>query len=126
MLKSTKTTIAGIATAAMLAASSFAIVPAAQADSGLTAGAQVEQIRFEGPPNRGNWHGGGHWDNGRWIGPAAGFGAGVVIGSLLAQPRYYAPARPVYGDSWCAQRYQSYDPASGTYLGYDGYRHPCP
>ncbi|MGA7941219.1 MAG: BA14K family protein, partial [Bradyrhizobium sp.] len=24
-----------------------------------------------------------------------------------------------------AQRYRSYDPASGTYLGYDGLRHPC-
>ncbi|WP_347338749.1 BA14K family protein [Bradyrhizobium zhanjiangense] len=32
------------------------------------------------------------------------------------------------GDSaaYCAQRYRSYDPASGTYLGYDGLRHPCP
>ncbi|MGC2779692.1 MAG: BA14K family protein, partial [Bradyrhizobium sp.] len=28
--------------------------------------------------------------------------------------------------SYCAQRYRSYDPASGTYLGYDGIRHPCP
>ena len=27
---------------------------------------------------------------------------------------------------YCAQRYRSYDPASGTYLGYDGQRHPCP
>ena len=27
--------------------------------------------------------------------------------------------------SYCAQRYRSYDPASGTYLGYDGLRHPC-
>jgi hypothetical protein len=24
------------------------------------------------------------------------------------------------------QRYRSYDPASGTYMGYDGLRHPCP
>ncbi|MGB8044731.1 MAG: BA14K family protein [Pseudolabrys sp.] len=24
------------------------------------------------------------------------------------------------------QRFRSYDPGSGTYLGYDGYRHPCP
>ena len=32
----------------------------------------------------------------------------------------------VGGDaSYCAQRYRSYDPASGTYLGYDGLRHPC-
>ena len=27
--------------------------------------------------------------------------------------------------SYCARRYRSYDPASGTYLGYDGRRHPC-
>lgn len=27
--------------------------------------------------------------------------------------------------SYCAGRYRSYDPASGTYLGYDGRRHPC-
>jgi hypothetical protein len=27
--------------------------------------------------------------------------------------------------SSCAQRYRSYDPASGTFLGHDGYRHPC-
>jgi BA14K-like protein len=33
---------------------------------------------------------------------------------------------PMTGDaSYCAQRYRSYDPASGTYLGYDGLRHPC-
>ena len=39
-------------------------------------------------------------------------------------------AAPVAGedrdDAYCAQRFQSYDPASGTYLGYDGARHPCP
>lgn len=29
-------------------------------------------------------------------------------------------------DAYCAQRYRSYDPASGTFLGYDGIRHPCP
>lgn len=26
----------------------------------------------------------------------------------------------------CAARFRSYDAASGTYLGYDGRRHPCP
>jgi hypothetical protein len=29
------------------------------------------------------------------------------------------------GGSSCAQRYRSFDPASGTFLGYDGRRHPC-
>jgi hypothetical protein len=38
-----------------------------------------------------------------------------------------APA-PADDDSvgYCMQRYRSYDPNSGTYLGNDGYRHPCP
>jgi hypothetical protein len=32
------------------------------------------------------------------------------------------------GDStaYCQQTYRSYDPVSGSYLGYDGLRHPCP
>jgi BA14K-like protein len=44
-------------------------------------------------------------------------------------PAYGGPAYagPAGGDaSYCAQRYKSYDPATGTYLGYDGQRHPCP
>ena len=28
--------------------------------------------------------------------------------------------------AYCMQTYRSYDPRSGTYLGNDGYRHPCP
>ena len=27
---------------------------------------------------------------------------------------------------WCARRFRSYDPRSGTYLAYDGYRRRCP
>jgi len=27
--------------------------------------------------------------------------------------------------SYCAQRFRSYDPGTGTYLGYDGQRHRC-
>lgn len=30
------------------------------------------------------------------------------------------------GDEECAARYRSYDPATGTFLGYDGLRHRCP
>ena len=39
----------------------------------------------------------------------------------------YAVA-PAGGDdaASCAQRYRSYDPASGTYLAYDGNRYACP
>jgi BA14K-like protein len=89
------------------------------------------------------------------MGVAAGFVAGAIIGGALASPYYgydpyydpapypyYAPPPgPVYygapgpaygapppGDAvaYCRQRFRSYDPASGTYLGYDGLRHPCP
>jgi hypothetical protein len=28
--------------------------------------------------------------------------------------------------AYCMQRYRSYDPESGTFLGNDGLRHPCP
>ena len=52
-------------------------------------------------------------------------------------PRYYRPyydddeiaeGGPVQDDAvaYCVQRFRSYDPRSGTYLGYDGLRHPCP
>ena len=37
----------------------------------------------------------------------------------------YASMASSANASSCAQRYRSYDPASGTFLGYDGARHPC-
>ncbi len=30
------------------------------------------------------------------------------------------------GLAYCEQHFRSYNPATGTYLGYDGVRHPCP
>jgi hypothetical protein len=35
---------------------------------------------------------------------------------------YYTPNDQTA--AYCAQRFKSYDPGSGTYLGYDGQRHP--
>ena len=77
--------------------------------------------------------------------------AGAVIGGAIASQGYYGGpgyyADPAYdangyydegtvaavpvpdGDdsvAYCMQTYRSYDPRSGTYLGNDGYRHPCP
>jgi BA14K-like protein len=40
--------------------------------------------------------------------------------------RGYAAAPGGDDVAYCQQRFRSYDPASGTYLGYDGLRHPCP
>jgi hypothetical protein len=53
-------------------------------------------------------------------GPAPGYGPA---------PAYYGgPAPGPGGDAtaYCAQRFHSYDPRTGTYLGNDGARHPCP
>ena len=70
-------------------------------------------------------------------GVIGGLAAGAIIGGAIAnsQRRYYEPP-PYYGRAYypppddavayCMQRFKSYDPRSGTYLGYDGYRHPCP
>jgi hypothetical protein len=45
-------------------------------------------------------------------------------------PYYLAPGyvvtQPGNAVAYCMQRFRSYDLRSGTYLGYDGYRHPCP
>ena len=80
------------------------------------------------------WHGGG-WHRGGWRGPGLGFATGALIGSALAAPYYYDTYPPAYAyvpeagagsAAYCEQRFRSYDPASGTYLGYDGLRHPCP
>jgi hypothetical protein len=53
-------------------------------------------------------------------------------GYVAAPPPGYGGAPPppppanVSAVDYCAQRYRSYDPATGTYLGFDGQRHPCP
>jgi hypothetical protein len=95
-------------------------------------------------------HGGG----GGFI-PGAVAGA-IVGGAIASQgyygqgyyggPGYYAQAPGYYDDSYaedgvvavapapggddsvgyCMQTYRSYDARSGTYLGNDGFRHPCP
>jgi hypothetical protein len=81
--------------------------------------------------------GGGY--GGGWYGPDSS--AGVTV----APRSYYGYGRSAYDDyaydrgavaprassnadavASCQQRFRSYDPASGTYLGYDGLRHPCP
>jgi hypothetical protein len=44
-----------------------------------------------------------------------------------AEPAPAAAAAPLSPDraAVCAQRYRSFDPQTGTYLGTDGARHPC-
>jgi len=61
----------------------------------------------------------GYYDTGYYDDPGF-YGDAAVVAAVPA---------PVGGDdavAYCMQTYQSYDPASGTYLGYDGLQHPCP
>ena len=57
----------------------------------------------------------------------AGLAAGAIIGGAIA-----SQAAPTYAGTsgnavaYCARKFKSYDPARGTYLGYDGERHACP
>jgi hypothetical protein len=87
------------------------------------------------------WRGRGWgWGGGAFVG---GLAAGALIGGAIAAPYYYgspyyygpryapvpAYAPPPEDDgavSYCMQRFRSYDPRSGTFLGNDGQRHPCP
>jgi hypothetical protein len=103
----------------------------------------------------GGWNGGYRHRRGGGFIPGAVAGA-VIGGALASEsyayyggPDYYASGYyPGYYDdgysddaavvavapapggddavAYCMQTYQSYDPASGTYLGFDGLRHPCP
>jgi hypothetical protein len=87
------------------------------------------------------------WGRGFWWGFGPAFVGGAVVGGALAAAPYYGPYGPypyyygppvVYapgypapgyvgnGGTSCASRYKSYDPSTGTFLGHDGLRHPCP
>lgn len=57
----------------------------------------------------------------------AGLAAGAIIGGALAAqaaPAYRGPGGKAV--AYCSRKFRSYDPSSGTYLGYDGNRHACP
>ena len=119
--------------------SKLAMTAAAVGTAFVLAGAPAQAQHWRG-------HHGGGWHRGGGVGAGiAGFAAGALLGGALAGPRYYggygygpgyydydyAPGVvevPSGGDAeaYCEQRFRSYDPASGTYLGYDGMRHPCP
>lgn len=95
----------------------------------------VQQVQWR---RHGHYRGGRYYRGGNGGAVAAGVLGGLAVGAMIGAaaaapppppPGYYAPA-PVYGSggdwlAYCSSKYRSFDPASGTYLGYDGYRHPC-
>lgn len=90
----------------------------------------VETVQYRRWHRGPGWrHGGYHhrhgWRHGYYGNGAAALGglaAGAIIGGAIANSQ----ARAGDADAYCSQRFKSYDPASGTYLGYDGNRHACP
>jgi hypothetical protein len=113
--------ISGTSASAQLAPSPAALGLASAEHGGLT------EVQYRG---RRGWHGHRGWRGGRhYYGRRGGIGAGVIgglaagaiIGGAIAaqQPAGNAVA-------YCQSRFRSYDPSSGTYLGYDGLRHACP
>ncbi len=77
-----------------------------------------------------NYYGDSYTPN--YYGDSYAYDDGVTYSAGIPLVTFDQPQGPVAveeavgGDaSYCAQRYRSYDPASGTYLGFDGLRHPC-
>jgi hypothetical protein len=94
----------------------------------------VETVQY-----RRGWRGGNRGGAAIGLGIAGALIGGAIIGATQPYgyygyppgyygPVYAAPAPYVGGDAvaYCQQRFQSYDPYSGTYLGFDGLRHSCP
>jgi hypothetical protein len=112
-------------------------------------------LTIAAPAEAGRGHGRGGWGGGHYyyhdhdgIGALGagllGFGVGAIVGSALTpQQVYVAPPPPPpppaayspasYGPppwtpdwySYCYSLYRSFNPRTGTFIGYDGYEHFC-
>ena len=57
-----------------------------------------------------------------------GLAAGALFGAAVGAASQPSAPVAVNNQEWlayCSNRFKSFDLASGTYLGYDGVRHPC-
>jgi BA14K-like protein len=154
MNRSSKIVVAALMTAAMPLLVAPAGAAPLSSPMGLkdAASSSVETVQWR----RGGWGRGGGWvgpavagaiiggaiigSQGYGYGPGYGYGGYGAYDGYAAAPGYaYGPgygyrrgyvAGPAYGGgdevAYCQQRFRSYDARSGTYLGYDGMRHPCP
>ena len=124
------------------------VLSAAVAATTLTATAGVAEARDRYWRDGGHRH---HHDRDALVGGALGLATGMIIGGAIAsQPRYYEEPRYVEPDyypaperrviyraapsyepwtrpwyQYCSQRYRSFNPDSGTFVGYDGREHFC-
>lgn len=149
VLKTTAMSVALAAGAVLLSTASVSALPLGFSAGGIELATRLDEssplidVRYR----RGGRIGGGF---------GAGLGVGLLLGGFIAsQPSYYypgyppyayytpaypmygpyyTPAYPMYGPyppgdpaiAYCMRRFRSYDPYTMTYLGYDGFRHPCP
>ncbi len=82
------------------------------------------------PASAQRWDRRGGWDRHHDRGDDVGRVLGGIIGGVIigaTRPRYYEPP-PVYTDpiAYCIQRFRSYNPKTGYYLGFDGQYRRCP
>jgi hypothetical protein len=86
------------------------------------ASSNVENVQYY---RRGYGYRGGYHRRG-YGGTAAGVGIGLAAGAIIGGAIAASAAQANQNAAYCAQRYRSYDPRSGTYLNNDGNRYPCP
>jgi BA14K-like protein len=103
---------------------------------GITAAALIGVATLSLPsPVKAGW--GCGWGCG-WGPGLVGFGVGALVGSALFAPRVYAGPPPYYGPvaygppawspawyNYCAQRYRSFNPHTGYFIGPDGQPYFC-
>ncbi len=133
----------GLSALAMAAAFTPTAASAAPAAAGLSSLGSAAPQLVQQVQHRRHYHGGHRWHGPRYYGyrrgsdgaaVAAGVIGGLALGAAIAgaasappPPPAYAPVYGARADwiAYCSSKYRSFDPASGTYLGYDGLRHPC-
>ena len=110
-----------LATGALLGMYAFGMV----ATTGAFVAGSVSPAFAQRGRGRG-WGGrGGGRGRGNGVGAAVGIGVGAaIIGGAIAASA--AEQQRQEAINYCAQRYRSYDPNSGTYVGRGGMRYPCP
>lgn len=131
-------TLSALAVAGTMAVSSASAAPVTRGIAPMASSQNelVQQVQYR---RYGGYYGGPRYYRRNNSGAVAagvlgGLAVGAMIGAAAAAPpppppAYYGAPAPVYGGgdwlAYCSSKYRSFDPASGTYLGYDGYRHPC-
>lgn len=129
-----KTAVLGALTGALAVVMSVAGTPASAAAIGVgvgaaalpaVAGSHIEQVqRYRGRGGPRHYHRGHRGPSAGAIG--VGIGIGVIGGIIAAEAARSQAQAEEAAVRDCMRRFRSYDPRTRTYIGYDGYQHPCP